>query len=271
LNISYLKKMLRILEEEVSTESLVMGILGSIISVGLNLTPIVLFYQYFKKERLLKEIPEMMFVSGVFCSSTNLAFGIILNDKILITSNTICETLQILYSTIFLFLYSNKNISKFLLYLIIAYDLTFEVIFIFANVIEFHAGHDAAENFTGAFNSIIGVVNVIAPGQNIIKVFKTEDFTLIPIVTIIFQCLCSTFWGVYGIIQGNIWMILPNLIGTTLTIIQMGTYLLFYCKRGGVPPKKKENSQIKEEREDEDEENNNKKEDEENQQNLIDK
>ena len=253
--------MLRFLDDEITTESLVMGILGSIISVSLNLTPAYLFYQYFKGERQLKEIPEMMFVSGVFCSSTNLAYAFIINDPIMIISNSICDSLQVIYSTIFLFFYSNKKISQFLLYLLIAYDLTFEIIFFFADVIEYHSSNEVAMNITGGFNGFIGIINVIAPGQNIIKVFKTENFTLIPILTIIVQCFCSTFWGIYGLFKLDIWICLPNLLGTILALVQIVTYYYFYCKRNGVPPERKEET---------DEENNNGNENENDEDNNID-
>lgn len=227
--------MLRILEEN-SLSAKIVSILGTIIAVGLNLTPIVLFYEYFKKKRKFESIPEMMFVSGVFCSSTNLAYGIIKRDSMLILSNTICDSLQITYATVFLFLYSQKNCLKYLLYLFIAYDLTFEIIYILSDLLKYHTSKDFALKFTGIVNIIIGLVNVVTPGQNIIKVFKTEDFTLIPIVTICFQCLCSTFWGCYGFKDMDIMIILPNVLGVVLTIIQIVVYYYFYCKRKGVPP-----------------------------------
>ena len=230
--------MIRILDENDNLATKITSILGTIISVGLNLTPIILFYEFFKGKREFKSIPEMMFVSGVFCCSTNLAYAIIKVDTMLIISNSICDLLQVLYSTVFLFFFANKNFSTYLLYLLIAYDLTFEIIYIFADAIKFHTSKKIAQNFTGIFNIVIGIINVIAPGQNIFKVFKTEDFTLIPIVTICFQCLCSAFWGFYGFKDMDIMIIFPNLLGTVLAIIQISIYFYFYCKRKGVPPEK---------------------------------
>ena len=94
----------------------------------------------------------------------------------------------------------------------------------------------------------IGTLNVITPGQNIIKVFKTGNFTLIPIVTIFFQCTCSTLWFVYGLTDLDYNMIVPNLLGTVITTIQIGSYYYFYCKLHGIPPKeKKEEDKEKEE------------------------
>jgi hypothetical protein len=207
------------------------------ISIGLNLSPILLFYRYFKKTAGIETIPEMMFITGVFCCATNLAYGIIKDDKILKISNGVCYGLQILYGTIYIFIINKNQVLKLILYLLIAWDLSFEVLFIFGNILEYHFGNSFALRFTGIFNIVIGTLNVITPGQNIVKVFKTQDFTLIPIVTIFFQCTCSTLWFVYGLTDMDPMMIVPNLIGTVITTIQMATYFFFYCKLHGVPPK----------------------------------
>ncbi len=227
--------MLRFLEEQPLSAKIVSAI-GTMISVGLNLSPILLFYRYFKKTAGLETIPETMFITGVFCCATNLAYGIIKDDNILKISNGCCYGLQVLYGTIYIFITNKGQVHKLILYLLIAWDLSFEVLFIFGNILEFHFGNKFALTFTGAFNMFIGTVNVITPGQNIIKVFKTGNFSLIPIVTIFFQCTCSTLWFVYGLTDMDVNMIVPNLLGTTITTIQIGTYYFFYCKHHGVVP-----------------------------------
>jgi hypothetical protein len=228
--------MLRFLADEKPIGSVIVSAIGTMISIGLNLTPILLFYRYFKGTAGLETIPEMMFITGVFCCATNLAYGIIKDDKILKISNGCCYGLQILYGTIYIFITNKHQVHKLLLYLLIAWDLSFEVLFIFGNILEFHFGNNFANRFTGIFNIVIGTLNVITPGQNIVKVFKTQNFTLIPIVTIFFQCTCSTLWFVYGLTDMDPMMIVPNLIGTVITTIQMATYFFFYCKLHGVPP-----------------------------------
>jgi hypothetical protein len=229
--------MLRFLEEEKPIGAIIVSSIGTMISIGLNLTPILLFYRFFKRTAGLETIPETMFITGVFCCATNLAYGIIKDDKILKISNGVCYGLQILYGTIYIFITNKNQVHKLLLYLLIAWDLSFEVLFIFGNILEFHFGNNFANKFTGIFNIVIGTLNVITPGQNIVKVFKTQNFTLIPIVTIFFQCTCSTLWFVYGLTDMDPMMIVPNLIGTVITTIQMATYFFFYCKLHGVPPK----------------------------------
>ena len=210
-------------EKEASIGGKIVSVLGTMISIGLNLTPILLFYRYFKKTARLETIPETMFITGIFCCATNLAYAIIISDQIMTISNVVCYGLQVAYGTIYIFITNHKRIDKLLLYLIIAWDLSFEVLFIFGNILEYHWGKDFADDFTGIVNIIIGTLNVITPGQNIIKVCKTGNFTLIPIVTIFFQCACSSLWFVYGLTLGNIKVILPNAMGTVLTSIQIAT------------------------------------------------
>lgn len=230
--------MLRLLEENL-VKTIVSSI-GTMISIGLNLTPILLFYRFFKKTAAIETIPETMFITGIFCCATNLAYAIIIDDMILKISNGVCYGLQIMYGTIYIFITNSRQIDKLLIYLIIAWDLSFEVLFIFGNILEFHFGKGFADTFTGIVNIIIGALNVITPGQNIIKVIKTGNFTLIPIVTIFFQCACSSLWFVYGLYLGNIMVIAPNLLGMVITAIQISVYYYFYCKLHGIPPKTKE-------------------------------
>lgn len=226
--------MLRRLDQDI-VQTIVSAI-GTMISIGLNLTPILLFYRFFKKTAGIETIPETMFITGIFCCATNLAYAIIIDDTILKISNGVCYGLQIMYGTTYIFIKNNKQIDKLLLYLIIAWDLSFEVLFIFGNILECHFGNYFAQTFTGIFNIIIGALNVITPGQNIIKVIKTGNFTLIPIVTIFFQCACSSLWFVYGLYLGDIMVIAPNLLGMVITAIQISVYYYFYIKNHGIAP-----------------------------------
>ena len=238
--------MLRFLADEKPIGSVIVSAIGTMISIGLNLTPILLFYRYFKGTAGLETIPEMMFITGVFCCATNLAYGIIKDDKILKISNGCCYGLQILYGTIYIFITNKHQVHKLLLYLLIAWDLSFEVLFIFGNILEYHWGNAFANKFTGITNIIIGTLNVITPGQKLFQVFKTGNFTLIPIVTIFFQCACSTLWFVYGFSDMDPMMIAPNGIGTLITALQIATYFFFYCKLHGIPPKEKKEGEEEE-------------------------
>ena len=232
----------------------IVPVLGTILAVGLNLSPIVLFYEFFKGMRELSSIPEMMFIVGVFCSTTNLAYGLLKNDMNLYINSAICEIIQVIYSTLYLFFFANKNFTKWFLYVFIAWNLTLETLYIFADVLKYHCGIEFALDFTGWFNVGMTVLNAGAPGQKIIEVFKTENFMLIPIFTTITQILCSGLWGFYGFSDMDYKLIIPNLLGVLLCGIQIFAYFYFYIKRKGIPPSKGETTETEEQNE-EDEEN----------------
>lgn len=230
-------------------------IFGTILAVGLNLSPCILFYEYFKGKRELKTIPEMMFIIGIFCCTTNLAYGLLKQDLNLYLNSCICEVIQISYGTVYLFLYAQKNFSKWLLYVFIEFNLTFEILYIFYDVIKYHTSRSFAIEFTGWFNVVMTVFNAGAPGQKIIEVWKTQNFMLIPIWTTIAQILCSALWGFYGFADMDLKLIIPNLLGVALCAAQIFSYFYFYIKLHGTPPNTpekniKEDENIKEEEED---------------------
>jgi solute carrier family 50 protein (sugar transporter) len=233
----------------------IVPVLGTILAVALNLSPIVLFYEFFKGMRELSSIPEMMFVTGVFCSTTNLAYGLLKDDMNLYINSAICDIIQIIYATLYLFLYAQKDFTKWLLYVFIAWNLTLEILYIFADVLKYHLGQEFALQFTGWFNVGMTVINAGAPGQKIIEVFKTGNFMLIPIYTTITQILCSGLWGFYGFADMDFKLIIPNLLGVLLCGIQIFAYFYYYIKNKGVPPELeiKEKKEEKEENEENEE------------------
>ena len=209
---------------------------GTVVAVGLNLSPGVLFYEFFRGKRQLSSFPEMMFIMGVFCGTTNLAYGFIIDDFKMKLNSFICDSLQVIYSILFLYFYAKNSLMKWLLYSFIALNLTFETFYVFADVIGYHTSIEFADNFTGIFNIFVTIFNSAAPGQNIVKVFQTNNFTLIPIWTTFAQFLCSLLWGIYGFIINNIKVIIPNVIGTILAGIQIFAFFFARVRSGGVPP-----------------------------------
>ena len=226
-------------EEETLTIKIV-GLIGTAIGIGLNLTPGVLFYELCKGKRKYTEIPEMMFVSSVLCTTLNLGYSIDIQAPTMLLSNIICTSLSVFYASLYLFYYSEKKINIFILYLFMALNITLEILYLSTQFFidlgidkEFKQGSNA-DRIIGGLNMFITVINAAAPGQKILEVIKTGNIKLIPIVTTLFQCACSTFWFFYGLFMDIYATYIPNALGILLTGIQIGVYYFFYCKYGGV-------------------------------------
>ena len=76
--------MLRYLKDkETNIGGIIVSFIETMLSIGLNLSSILLFFRFFKKHYGIETIPKTMFITGIFCCATNLAYGIVKGDKIL--------------------------------------------------------------------------------------------------------------------------------------------------------------------------------------------
>ena len=227
------------LEENEKGDSGILSILCYLAIVVTNLSPFVLILDYSKGKRKLEKFPEWMFVTGILFAAINLSYNVLFNDTLKILLHSFCLTAQILVATTFSFMLANKNFSKWFLYVVIAYNLTIEVLYIFSNAIIYHEGIKFAEKATKYVDAIVLVLNVAATGHKIFDVFKNEDFPLIPIVTSICQfitCLLCSIYGILGFKEMNGFVFIPNLLGVLLAGVQIVCYFLYSTKRGGIPP-----------------------------------
>lgn len=219
----------------------VLSSVGTVISVGLNVTPAVLFYEIIKGKRVISEVPEMMFITGISCCILNLGYSILLDDFMMKLSNAICTALQLIYIAFFLFYYTNKNCVKIALFIFIWYNLAFELFYIVAVLFKEYLNVETAKNIVGWVTVVFSAANAWAPGQKIFTVMKTGNFKLIAIWTTCAQFLCSFFWCVYNfLIPGALQGALSNLLGSLLTGFQIVIYFINYCRYNGVPPESKE-------------------------------
>ena len=228
------------LGEEETLATKIVGGIGTAIGIGLNLTPGVLFYELCKGKRKVEEIPELMFVTSVLCTTMNLGYSIDIQAPTMLLSNIICTSISFSYASLYLFYFSEKKINLFILYFFMALNLTLEILylstqfFIDLGIDKEFKRNSYADKIIGGINIVLTVINAAAPGQKIVEVIKTGKIKLIPIVTTIFQCACSTFWFFYGIFINVYATYIPNGLGILLAGIQIGIYYFFYCKNGGI-------------------------------------
>ena len=74
-----------------------------------------------------------------------------------------------------------------------------------------------------------------APAQNIFKVFQTKNQNLIPINISIIGFLCSSTWLTYGLLNFDINVVIPNVLGVAFTVFQVGIWIYFWKKSQKLP------------------------------------
>ena len=78
---------------------------------------------------------------------------------------------------------------------------------------------------------IFNVLMYAAPGEKIVRVFKTKQYNLIPIFSTIGGFFCSLCWLMFGVYKGDLNLIIPNALGLFFAFLQVIVYCIFYCKK----------------------------------------
>ena len=214
----------------------IFSVIGEILSLIVNLSPGILFYEFKTGKRELIDIPQLMFWSNLINCSINLSYSILLNNIEMLISNIICTLITIIYTSMFLWYYTN-DLYKFFIFLFITYDLTFELIYGTTQTF-YDLGIEINENITniiGIIQAVFGTINTIVPGHKISQVFNNGYYKVIPIFTTISQFFCSLFWSIYGILGYNnknnsLLVFITNFIGSLLTLFQIIVYFYYYSK-----------------------------------------
>ena len=211
-----------------------LSVFNTIITVLLNAAPLFSFINVSRGRESYTNIPYLMLIVNV---GNNIIWGCywIRQDEFI---SFLCSLLSGVFSTAYItwynFFASNKNIGKFLLYLLC--QIIAEACTIYFFLYEF-----LTLKQVGLIIIFISTLQYIAPAQNLVKAFKEKNDKLIPIVSTICGCLCSGGWTLFGLIIGDINCIIPNGLGLVSSIL---TGLVWIYIKG---TKKKEDKEYEEE------------------------
>ena len=198
-------------------------IFNTIITVILNLSPIVALIPVIKGKEKYTNIPILMLIFNLL---NNVCWGCywcrVHRDSPMICS-IICSIIATGFFIIYLYFFTNKKISKFILYVMILFIIEIVIIYISYYIVE-------SLKYYGIFLIIINIIMFIAPGQNLIRVIKEKNYKLIPIASTIVGCLCSGGWFLYGKLLNDINCIIPNGLGLIFSILTTIVWMYFYFK-----------------------------------------
>ena len=86
---------------------------------------------------------------------------------------------------------------------------------------------------------IFTVCMYAAPAQNLATVLKTQNYDLIPLHISIIGFLCSFTSLLYGLLNFDVNIVVPNVLGVSFTVFQIIVWIYFWKKA-------KQNSSYKE-------------------------
>ena len=201
----------------------IFGWTGTGLAIYFFISPVVPFYKLINEQMKINEIPGIL----LLCSFMNCIlwadYGLLDDSFQIYFTNGIGGIITLIWITIYLIYLAKQTVSYALLLIILLMIAIGGISFVFYFLL--------GKKITGWAAMIFNVLMYAAPGEKIIRVFKTRQYNLIPIFSTIGGLFCSLCWLMFGIYKGDTNLVIPNALGLFFAILQVIVYIVFYCKK----------------------------------------
>ena len=178
----------------------VFGWLGTIISIYFFIAPIFPFIKVLQDKINYKDFPGIFLLCTFINCFLWAVYGLLKKETQIYIANSLGGVITIVWITIYLIYFGKKYFVLAFIINILLLILIIAIAHIFYYII--------GEYYTGLISMIFNIFMYVAPGEKIIKVFKTGRYELIPIYSSIGGFACSLCWLIFGIYQKDRHLIL---------------------------------------------------------------
>jgi solute carrier family 50 protein (sugar transporter) len=210
------------MSEELLTD--IFGILGVVSSFGSNLAPIPTFIEIFKgKSTLMFSI--IPYVTTIVANIFWVLFGMenFRKNISLILANAIQIGFQIVYILIFMY-YAREKRSNF--FKIIG-GLVFTVTTVLLSYFLSEIFQPSFYFFIGLMCTLLCILSYASPLSVIKIVFLKKSSAPIPFCMSLVFLFSAIIWTTYAILLKNLNILIPNLCGVVLCLVQVSLFLIF--------------------------------------------
>uniref|UniRef100_A0A0D9XBQ3 Bidirectional sugar transporter SWEET n=1 Tax=Leersia perrieri TaxID=77586 RepID=A0A0D9XBQ3_9ORYZ len=217
----------------------VVGIIGNVISFGLFLSPVPTMCKIFKKKDVEEFSPDPYLATFLNCMMW-VFYGLPFvhpNSILVVTINGIGLLIEAIYLTIF-FVYSNNKIRKKM-----GYTLLAEALFVAAVALGVLLGehtHERRSLIVGILCVIFGTIMYGSPLTVMYTVVKNKSVEYMPFLLSLASFLNGACWTSYALIRFDLFMTIPNGLGTLFGLVQLILYAVYYR----TTPKKDKNLEL---------------------------
>ena len=196
------------------------GWLGALLSIGFFASPTYKYYNLIKSKIDYKEI-NIFVILGNYISSF---IWLIYEYETQIKQIKVCYSLGALISFIFLWIYlsymgKEKTVLP-LIYTTLLTSLTFGAFIFFELILN-------DKKVLKALSCIFCSLIYVSPTPLFIKAFNSKNYNIVQIYRVIFSTIIYGIWTIFGFLKSNKIIIIPNLLGLTLTLPQIILYRIY--------------------------------------------
>lgn len=203
------------------------GIMGNCISFGLFLSPMPTFVTIMKKKAVEKYSPVPYLATLMNCMLWcfyGLPF-VTPNSLLVITINVAGLIFESIYLTIFLIYSDAKQRAKIIM--IIVGEIAF-VAAVAAVVLTTADTHEQRSMMVGILCIIFGTCMYASPLSVMKLVITTKSVKYMPFTLSLISFINGVCWTSYALLKFDLYMIIPNGIGTFLGLVQLAIYAIYY-------------------------------------------
>ncbi|CAH0556042.1 unnamed protein product [Brassicogethes aeneus] len=209
------------------------GSIASIVTILQFFTGAFLIKDIYKKQST-EGIPAIPFIGGIVIGSLTLKYAQILNDPAMLQVNVFAIILNSIYLMVY-FAYSKDRVKE--VWQPVSVGVAIAAVFLGYAAVESPAN---LEFRYGLAVTVLMLLLVASPLMDVAEIISNKDASSIPFPMTLMGSLVSFLWLIYGIILLNNFMIVQNIIGFLLCMVQLVLIQLYPGK-----PKNKKISKSK--------------------------
>ena len=201
----------------------IFGWAGSVLSVYFFSAPVIPFFKLIRGQIKVGDSPGLLLIFSVFNCILWFNYGLLLGRPQMWVTNAIGCGLTLIFVTIFLTYFTKVKIYLTALMLfgltVIIGALTYLCYFV---IYYSYVGYSA---------NVFNVLMYASTGEKLYRVFKTKNYNLMPIFSIVGSFFNASCWLIYAIFDFEINVLIPNGLGFVLSGVQLVVYFYFYCQK----------------------------------------
>lgn len=200
------------------------GILGNVISFLVFIAPLPTFWRIYKKKST-EGFQSLPYVCAIFSSMLWIYYALLKsNALLLITINSFGCVIETFYIAIFL-AYAPKQAKMATFKLLVLMNLIgFSLILV---VCSYVAREAIRVQLLGWICVAFSIVVFAAPLNIIRMVIRTKSVEYMPFPLSLTLTISAVLWFMYGLLQRDLYIVIPNVLGFSFGVAQMVVYGIY--------------------------------------------
>ncbi|KAF3794627.1 Bidirectional sugar transporter [Nymphaea thermarum] len=209
------------------TARTVVGIIGNVISFGLFFSPLPTFVQICKKGAV-EQFSPLPYLATLLNCMLWILYGLPIvhpHSLLVITINGCGLAIELVYLMLFLIYSDRKQRLKIAVYLVLEFVF---VAAVSAAVILLAHTHDRRSLIVGSLCVFFCCMMYAAPMSVMKMVIRTKSVEYMPFFLSLASFANGICWTAYALIRFDLFITIPNGIGTVLGLTQLALYATYY-------------------------------------------